>query len=293
MTKLTDIPNISTLGSALTWARGVFQDSQHLQESTSHSLDAELILSFQLNKPRTYLRSWPEATLSIQQQQQFVQSVFRRAKGEPVAYLTTQQEFWDLTLQVTPSTLIPRPDTEAIVEAALALIPPESAWNIADLGTGSGAIALALGKHRPLCTLLAVDNSLEALAVAKTNAEQLNLTNIHFQHSDWFEKLTNTSFHVIVSNPPYIAENDPHLSRGDLRFEPRSALASGATGLDDLQHIISHAAGYMRPAGQLLVEHGYDQAEAVRTLFQQSGWNNISTIKDIGKHERCTLGQRP
>jgi len=280
------------ISSALGWAKQQFRPSEYLLDSDSHSLDAELLLSHCLNKPRTYLHSWPEATLEIEQQTQFEKLVLRRVLGEPIAYLLAQREFWDLNLTVTADTLIPRPETELLVETALELIPLDQPMAIADLGTGSGAIALALAKHRPRCQITAVDNSTAALAVAEENAVQHKLSNIDFLHSNWFEQLSAQTFQIIVSNPPYVAENDPHLQRGDVAFEPLGALVAGQNGLDDLSYISAHSMHFLTNDGYLIVEHGYDQGHAVAELFKLAEWKNIKTIQDLSQQDRITIGQK-
>jgi len=279
------------ISSALSWAKQQFQHSQNLLDGGSDSLDAELLLSHSLNKPRTYLLSWPEATLDTEQQTQFEKLVQRRAQGEPIAYLLAQREFWDLNLTVTTDTLIPRPETELLVETALELIPLDQSMQIADLGTGSGAIALALAKHRPRSHVTAVDNSTAALVVASKNALQNKISNVSFLHSNWFEQLSAQTFQIIVSNPPYVAQNDPHLQRGDVAFEPREALIAGPDGLDDLIYLIAHSMRFLASNGYLIVEHGYNQGNAVAELFKLAGWKNIKTIQDLSQQDRVTIGQ--
>ena len=219
--------------------------------------------------------------------------ISRRLNGEPIAYILGCREFYGLNFLVTPDTLIPRPDTETLVEAALAKIPNKSNLSILDLGTGSGAIALAIARNRPQANVIAVDTSNSALEIANKNAENLNIHNIEFVLSDWFENLSNQRFDVIVSNPPYIEENDVHLTQGDLRFEPMSALASGEDGLDDIRKIIDSCLVYLKPQGWLMFEHGYNQAAQVADLMAQAGLSNIETIKDLGDNDRVTFGKNP
>jgi release factor glutamine methyltransferase len=230
--------------------------------------------------------------------------LYRRLAGEPMAYILGCREFYGLDLLVTPDTLIPRPDTETLVEVALAKIPPnETTQNLSflpnaelailDLGTGTGAIALAIAKNRPQTSVKAVEASYSALEVAKKNAQNLSINNIEFVLSNWFESLANQRFDVIVSNPPYIEEQDVHLTQGDLRFEPTSALASGADGLDDIRQIINDCLIYLNPQGWLMLEHGYNQAEQVSDLMADAGLINIETIKDLGNNDRVTIGKNP
>ena len=257
-------------------------------------LDAELLLAHVLHKPRTWLHTWPEYELNAEQALEFEQLVARRAEGEPVAHLLSYQEFWSLDLIVTPDTLIPRPETERLVELALERIPAEAAWQIADLGTGTGAIALALAKERPGCRILATDRSAAALAVAGNNARRHGLGNVTFREGNWFEALQGeATFDMIVSNPPYIKENDPHLQQGDVRFEPATALQAGQHGLDDLQHLIREALPHLKPGGWLLLEHSYDQAAEVMHLLQQAGYQQVHDYSDLTGQPRVAAGCKP
>jgi len=210
-----------------------------------------------------------------------------------VAYLTGSRAFWSLELKVTPATLIPRPDTETLVEWALERLPPAAALSIADLGTGSGAIALALARERPQCRITATDASAAALAVAQDNAASNQIANVAFRAGRWFAPLAGERYHLIVSNPPYIPAADPHLGRGDLRFEPRSALAAGPDGLDDIRLLVAGAPHHLTANGWLLLEHGYDQAAAVRTLLLQHGYHEVQTRHDATGHERISGGRAP
>jgi len=275
---------MDTLATALRDATARFQDSD------SPLLDAELLLCTVLQKGRGYLRGHPETRLDAAQAAHFAELVAARARGEPIAYLTGKREFWSLDLSVTPDTLIPRPETELLVEQALARVPASATWEILDLGTGSGAIALALAMERPDCRVVAVDISSEALDVARGNGARLGLANLEFLQGDWYTPVTARRFQLIVSNPPYIALSDPHLARGDLRYEPRQALASGADGLDDLRHIVAGAPAHLHVGGGLLLEHGSSQAAQVRGLLQAAGLTEVHSIRDLGGHERVSLG---
>ena len=219
--------------------------------------------------------------------------VERRAAGEPVAYLTGTRGFWSLELAVTPATLVPRPETELLVELALLRIAVDADARIADLGTGSGAIALAIAKERPRARVVATDASIDALEVARANAERNRIGNVAFQHGDWFVPLHGETFDLIASNPPYIALGDPHLHEGDLRFEPPSALASGADGLDAIRGIVRDAPAHLCAGGWLLLEHGWEQGAAVRTLLRDGGFVDIATERDLERRERVTLGWKP
>lgn len=231
-----------------------------------------------------------DLTLTLLQEKQFLQGIERLKQGEPLAYVLGEQEFWSLKLKVTPDTLIPRPDTEILVEQALALIDSEQNLSILDLGTGSGAIALSIAKERPLANIIATDFSSAALQVAQHNATLNQISNVEFLQGSWYQALnSNYQFDVIVSNPPYIDEQDQHLI--DLTHEPITALTAKNNGLADLKVIIGQSPQWLRPAGWLLVEHGYDQGQAVQQLFSQAGFNQVKTVKDYGGNDRVTLGQ--
>ncbi|MFA5683678.1 MAG: peptide chain release factor N(5)-glutamine methyltransferase [Lysobacteraceae bacterium] len=216
-----------------------------------------------------------------------------RAQGQPVAYLLGGRGFWTLDLAVSPATLIPRAETECLVEAALARLPPQQSLVVADLGTGSGAIALALASERPSCRLLAVDIDAGALALARGNAAALGLDNVEFRQGDWLAALAGERMAMIVSNPPYLAEDDPHLTQGDLRFEPRRALVSGVDGLDALRTIIGDAPAHLLPGGWLLLEHGLTQGAAVRDLLARAGFGQTQTLPDLEGRDRVSLGRLP
>lgn len=261
-------------------------------ESTSDSaeLDVELLLCSVLQKDRSFLRAWPEHELAQEQYDSFQKLLKRRLQGEPIAHILGERDFWSLNLNVTTDTLIPRPDTERLVELALEMIPSQAQWKILDLGTGTGAIALSLAKEKPTCIITATDQSIAALNVAKQNADKNKISNIEFIQSDWFAELGNHQFDMIVTNPPYICDNDPHLKEGDVRFEPLSALTAGADGLDDIRTIIKESKKYLTENGILLIEHGYDQAEAVCELLNQANFINVANFKDYGGNPRVSTG---
>jgi len=242
---------------------------------------------------RTALITRGGEALSTEQEARLRELIERRRKGEPVAYLTGRREFWSLELTVTPDVLIPRPETELLVEQALVRIPPDATRRIADLGTGSGAIALAIASERPHCRVTATDASPAALAVARGNARRLGIGNVEFREGEWFAPLAGLTFDLIVSNPPYIATADPHLMQGDVRFEPRAALVSGGDGLDAIRLIAVQASAHLQHGGWLLLEHGYDQAAAVRAILGTNGLTDITSVADLAGHARVTAGRRP
>ncbi len=268
------------------------QGSATLASDTAQ-LDTELLLAHALQQSRTWLHTWPDKTITPEQATTFEQLLQRRQQGEPIAHILGQQSFWTLDLKVTPDTLIPRPETELLVEQALSLIPTNQPWQIADLGTGTGAIALAIASERPKATVVATDQSESALVITRENANTHVINNVSFRHGSWFEPLQGEQFELILSNPPYIATDDPHLAEGDVRFDPDSALSSGRDGLDDLRLITRDSADHLKAGGWLIVEHGYDQGNAVRSLFEQHHYQNIATRRDLGGQERITYGNRP
>ena len=274
-----------TLSALLTEAETRLKDA-----SDSPRLDAELLLAHALGRERGYLHAHPELRPESAEAQEFERLMAARTRGEPIAHLTSKREFWSLPLTVTPATLIPRPETELLVELALERIPKDASFTILDLGTGSGAVALAIAKERPLSRITATDRSREALQVAMGNAVALGLGNVEFIEGDWLVPLSGRRFEVIVSNPPYVRDDDPHLTAGDVRFEPRTALAAGADGLRDLRDIIGAAPAHLEQRGMLLLEHGQDQGEAVRRLLQGAGLTRVETRRDVSGHERVSGG---
>lgn len=268
------------LGSAIT----------RLNASESPRRDAEILLELVTGKTRTFILAFAETTLTDAQALQLETLLARRERGEPIAHLTGMREFWSLPLFVSPATLIPRPDTECLVEQALARLPVAPS-RILDLGTGTGAIALALASERPDCQVTAVDFRADAVDLATRNARHLHLHNVTILQSDWFSALAGERFGTIVSNPPYIDEGDPHLAQGDVRFEPKSALVAADNGLADLAHIITASRDFLTPGGWLLVEHGWQQGDAVRERFTAAGYQQVTTCRDYGGNDRLTLGQ--
>ncbi len=265
--------------------------SQRLKDtSESARTDASVLLCHVLDCPRSFLLSHPETQLTPEQQQRFEALVKRRQAGEPVAYLTGTKEFWSLELKVTPAVLIPRPETETLVEAALARLPIDEPRRVADLGTGSGAIALSIARERPRAHVIGTDVSDDAIAVARQNERTHAIPNVAFHESVWFAALEGQTFDLIVSNPPYVAADDPHMQA--LRNEPRAALVSGPDGLDALRRIIREAPVFLNPQGWLLVEYGAEQDKAVRELFSAAGFRDIETLPDLAGLARVTAGQR-
>lgn len=265
-------------------------------DNTSPSIDAAVLLCHALDKPRSYLLTWPEKHLTSEQESEFNVLIKRRLTGEPVAYIVGEREFWSLPLKVSPSTLIPRPDTERLVEVALDKTFGKQGA-ILDLGTGTGAIALALASEMPNRPVTGIDLRPEAQLLATENAQRLNITNATFLHGSWFEPLSSecseeaVKFSLIVSNPPYIEKNDPHLFQGDVRFEPISALVAEEKGLADIRYISENARGFLENEGWLAFEHGYDQGLAVREIMQALGYRDVVTEKDYGGNDRVTLGR--
>ncbi|MCL1078347.1 peptide chain release factor N(5)-glutamine methyltransferase [Parashewanella spongiae] len=264
-----------------------------LQELSSNSdsaqLDAEVCLQHCLNKNRAFLYTWPEKPLKLAQWQQFSKMILRRKKGEPIAHITGEREFWSLPFLVNNTTLIPRPDTEILVETALNLDLPDNA-RVLDLGTGTGAIALSLAHEESNWQITAVDKMPEAVELAILNKAHLSLSNVSILQSDWFTNIAKQKFDLIISNPPYIDETDHHLNEGDVRFEPSSALTARESGYADLYYIAEQAKHFLTDGGYLLLEHGYEQTAQLKTKFENLQYSKIQTIKDYGNNDRCTLG---
>ncbi|WP_110665630.1 peptide chain release factor N(5)-glutamine methyltransferase [Salinicola halophilus] len=263
--------------------------SGRLTESDSARLDAELLLMHVLGVGRTWLYTWGDRPLDADAQDRFDALLARREAGWPVAYLVGRREFWGLELDTTAATLIPRPDTERLVEAALASAPRQ-AGALLDLGTGTGAVALAFACERPGWRVSAVDDSADAVALAAANAERLGLE-VEVMISDWFSALAGRRFDVIVSNPPYIADDDPHLTRGDVRFEPRSALVADADGFAALETLVIGARTHLNVGGWLWLEHGFEQGATLRRRLEHHGYRDVATFEDLGGRERVTGGR--
>lgn len=258
--------------------------------SESPRLDAELLLARSIDVARSYLFAHPEDELDPAAADRFRQAVEMRANGMPLAYITGEKEFWSMPVIVSPDTLIPRPDTEALVELALSHIPNTVAYRVLDLGTGSGAVALAIARERTLCDVLATDVSAAALRIATENARQLEVPNIEFLESDWFAAIGMATFNIIVSNPPYVAASDEHLDA--LRHEPVKALVAGPDGLDAIRIIAEQSGSFLEPGGYLLIEHGDRQAESVEELLQSAGWQDVRNFPDIAGRPRVTIATR-
>jgi release factor glutamine methyltransferase len=274
-----------TIHDAITWAR-----AQLDQTSDSAQLDAEILLAYSLGVTRSYLLAWPQQAITSPHHTVFTAYIQRRQTGEPLAYIVGQREFWSLALQVTPDTLIPRPDSELLVEIILTALPATQPLHIADLGTGAGPIALALASSRPAWQVHATDRIAATLAVAKSNAQRLKITNVSFHLGFWYDALPKQKFAAIISNPPYVALADKALAEAVADFEPHAALFAGQDGLADIRHIIDHAGDHLQADGMLLVEHGASQGDAVTALFEAAGFKKIVTYKDLAGLERATGG---
>ncbi len=276
-----------------TIAEALQQAVQRLKGHDNARLDAEVLLMHVLGKPRSHLHAWPERPLTAAQQRRLDRLLQRRAAGEPVAYLTGEREFWSLSLQVNSETLIPRPDTEILVELVLSVLPGEASLQIADLGTGSGAIALALSHDRPRWRLYALDRSAACTHLAQRNAQRLGLPGAVFLVGHWSAAFAGASLDAIVSNPPYVASTDPHLRRGDVRFEPLRALASGDDGLDDIRELVEDATRVLKPGAPLFLEHAPEQTEKIHNLLTNKNFTEISTVLDLAGRARATWARRP
>ena len=282
------LPSIEQLSSMAVAKLVTFGQQLLLPHSDSAKLDTEILICFVLNKSRSFLLTWPEHKLTERQTEQFSALILRRVQGEPIAYIVKTREFWSLPLQVSPATLIPRPDTEILVEQVLSHHQGVE-LSCLDLGTGTGAIALALASERPKWQIEAVDYSHDAVALAKRNALNLNLAQVKIYQSDWFNNIANDKrFDVIVSNPPYIDENDHHLNEGDVKFEPKTALVASDNGLADIKIIARHALSFLNSGGFLYIEHGFEQSHAVQTILADLAYSNIQTIKDHNHNDRVT-----
>ena len=288
------VKQVSALNNQQTTYKNLVDDAKALlyEHCDTPRIDAEILIGHVTKQSLSWLISYGDSIASADHIKQFYQLVSERQAGQPIAYLIGERDFWTLSLSVDSNVLIPRPDTETLVEAALPLITNTADTSVLDLGTGSGAIALSIAKELPKANITAVDVHNNALNVAKKNAVKNNISNVSFVQSNWFESLDDSlQFDLIASNPPYIEPNDPHLNQGDLRFEPTTALVAQENGLADLSNIIQTAPEFLKDNGWLIVEHGYNQASAVDSLFKQYGFTKISLHKDLNNLARCTLGQ--
>ncbi|MEN6584575.1 MAG: peptide chain release factor N(5)-glutamine methyltransferase [Sulfuricella sp.] len=278
-------------------AEVLVRDSQRLQQALDLDLrearlEVQILLCDALDVARSWLIGHDRDVVPESAAQNYSGLLTRRLAGEPIAYIIRRREFFGLEFKTTPAVLIPRPETELLVELALARIPENQPCKVLDLGTGSGAIAISIARNRPLATVTAVDRSPEALAVARDNAARLQAPNLRLLHSDWFGALDAQTFDLIVSNPPYVEAADPHLQRGDVRFEPLSALASGVDGLDDIRLIAAAAPQHLKPGGWLLLEHGYNQGEGCRDILRLQGFSEVESVHDLAGLERVSMGSK-
>ncbi len=272
--------------------RSTITQALHQSYSKIASVDARMLLQSALKVNHAHLIAHPDQVLTPDQEQEFNAFTSRRANGEPIAYLVGEREFYSLRFKVTPAVLIPRPETELLVDQALERIPMLQSCKVLDLGTGSGAVAIAIAKHRSLAGITAVDFSDDALIVARVNAKYHDATNVCIVASDWYTAVAGEEFDLIVSNPPYVAEGDPHLGQGDLRFEPLTALVAGSDGLDCVRHIIDSATDHLILGGWLLLEHGYDQSEACCQLLKGAGFGEVFSCSDLAGVMRVSGGKR-
>ena len=279
-------------GGEVSIADAIAKGSETLESvSDSARLDAELLLMRAIDVSRSYLIAHPEDCLDAAAWERYSRAIDERREGKPVAYITGEKEFWSMPLMVSPATLVPRPDTELLVEQALGFVSRRGVSRVLDLGTGSGAVALAIAKDRPLADVTATDLSADALAIARENARQFDIGNVTFEQGDWLEPVRDREFDVIVSNPPYVRADDPALEA--LSFEPRDALVAGADGLDAIRRIAVDAVDVIVEGGWLLVEHGADQGAAVAEIFRDAGWQDVRTVQDLAGLDRVTLGRAP
>lgn len=280
------------MNSPLQTVQTLLNKATELLTATSDTaiLDAEVLLCYCLTKNRSFLRAWPEHQPSADQVERFKELLAQRQQGMPVAYLTGKREFWSREYRVGPDVLIPRPDTELLIELSLEFLPENKPHKIIDLGTGSGILAITLAAEKPLSNVIACDISQAALDIAGENAEQLHVKNIRFFTSCWFDAVTENDFDLVISNPPYIAGDDPHLHQGDVRFEPQTALISAEQGLKDIRLIAEQARRHLKSGGHLLVEHGYNQQAEVQTLFKQLNYRQVTTHHDLAGNPRVTSG---
>lgn len=259
---------------------------------TIDAIDARVLLAHVLDCDSAYLAAHGETHMAPEACERYFAAVGRRAAGEPVAYITGHREFYGLDFRITPAVLIPRPESELLIELAIADMPERAAWEVLDLGTGSGCLAISIARERPRARVLGIDRSASAIALAQENAERLGVPGVAFEASDWFEALAGRSFDLIVANPPYVAADDPHLAQGDPRYEPQAALVGGADGLSAIRHIVQRAPRYLRNGGRILFEHGHDQGARCRALLAAAGFRSITTARDLGGHERVAVGRR-
>ncbi len=276
---------------ALEQGRLALSEADRTVAGESATIDAQVLLSHVLQCNSAHLFTWPEKALDEKQRAQYLQLIQQRKQGLPVAHLTGQREFWSLGFSVNNSTLIPRPETETLVEFILQKFDHRKNLKLLDLGTGTGAIAIAIASERPEWQIFASDVSEQALKLATKNSAQHHTNNTHFIHSDWFSNISEHDFDIIVSNPPYIASDDPHLQTGDLRFEPQGALTAGKTGMDDIEHLCSQAKNHLQKNAWLIIEHGYNQAQPVSDCFTNNAYTQIEQRKDLSDHTRMTAGK--
>jgi len=274
----------------MTTIASLLREASTQLETETPRLDAELLFQFVLGKNSAWFLAHGNEEVLPNSQDRFLELLARRKAGEPIAYLIGSRGFWTLDLTVTADTLIPRPETELLVDLAVLKCVKDKKLRILDLGTGTGAIALAIASECKNAQVIAVDKSIGALQVARENGRRNNLQ-VEFIESDWFIALGDRKFDLIVSNPPYIPDQDPHLKQGDVRFEPITALASGADGLDDIRLIVSQSPNYCLPKAWLMIEHGFDQGEKIRTLFSEAGFSSVETLQDLERRDRVSFGQ--